>query len=38
MLLFFVKQLDKSNLIFTFVPKGFRFGKFSLVYTMSFLS
>ena len=31
-------QEDKSNTTFTFAPKDFGFGIYSLIYTMSFLS
>ena len=33
-----VAQLDKHNSTFTFAPKEFGFGKYSLIYTMPFLS
>ena len=34
----FVAWLEKFNLIGTFAPKDFGFGKSSLIYTLSFLS
>ena len=38
LLLHFINLFYKSNSIFTFAPKDFGFGKYSLIYTMSFLS
>ena len=33
----FVAELDKSNSTFSFSPKDFGCGKYSLIYTMSFI-
>ena len=38
LLLHFINLFYKSNSIFTFATKDFGFGKYSLIYTMSFLS
>ena len=34
----FLGQIDKSNSTFTLPPEDFGFGKYSLIYIMSFLS